>query len=78
MGDGKFKSIFTVTTLKEIRETPNRIRTVAWFTTLEDAIKCIKENWGDIYESGHYPYALVEEVPEGLYQYSPVVQNHKW
>ena len=43
-------------------------RTVGWFPTKKDAVKCITENWGDIYEDGYYPFAVIEDVQPGLYQ----------
>lgn len=42
-------------------------RTVGYFTTLEEAKKCIEENWGDIQEH-YYKYAVIEEVEDGLYK----------
>lgn len=42
-------------------------RTVGYFTTLEEAKKCIEENWGDIQEC-YYKYAVIEDVEPGLYK----------
>lgn len=42
-------------------------RTVGYFETLEEAKKCIEENWGDIHED-YYKYAVIEDVEPGLYQ----------
>ena len=42
-------------------------RTVGWFPTKKDAVRCVTENWGDIYEDGYYPYAIIEDVELGLY-----------
>lgn len=49
-------------------------RTVAWFSDLETAQKCITENWGDIHET-RYNYASVEETHSGLY---PLIEKEHW
>lgn len=54
--------VYFVTTLG-----PGRARTVGYFRSFDDARKCVEENWGDIYEAGYYPYAVIEAMPEGLY-----------
>lgn len=46
------------------------IRTVGWYKDLPTAEKAVESNAGDIYE-GCYEWAIIEEVPEGLYPYSP-------
>ena len=56
--------IFTVTTLNLEKK---RSRTVGYFLSLEEAKRCVEENWGDIYEMGWYPEAVIEEVEAGLY-----------
>jgi len=43
-----------------------RSRCWGYFINFEDAEKCIKENWGDIYEYGYYNHAVIESVPEGI------------
>ena len=43
------------------------LRPVGYFLTFDNAKKCILENWGDIHEDC-YDYALIEGLPEGLYQ----------
>lgn len=50
-------------------------RCVGYFTEVEAAIEVIENNIGDIYEAGYYPYAVIEKIPEGLYQYD---QNPMW
>jgi hypothetical protein len=75
--------IYTVTTLqtldvKEKIEKHMGDRTPAWFSNWEDANDCVTENWGDIYENGHFPYAVIEKVPEGLYQYERMEWWYKW
>ena len=41
-------------------------RTPGYFFKLEDAIECVEENWGDIYE-GSYKHVVIEAMVEGLY-----------
>ena len=43
-------------------------RVVGWFPTKKDAVRCVTENWGDIYEDKYYPFAVIEDVMPGLYQ----------
>ena len=54
------------------------IRTVGYFSKYEDALEVVTKNYGDIYEEGYYPYALIENVPEGLYKYDTEPQWFKW
>jgi hypothetical protein len=80
--------IYTVTTIlfgkKELTVGPNKgkkifaildERVVGWFEKKKDAKQCIEENWGDIYEGGSYPYAVIEECGEGLY---PICLKSWW
>lgn len=46
----------------------NTTRTVGYFSNIEDAINTVKTNKYDIWENC-YTYAVIENVPEGLYQY---------
>ncbi len=59
--------IFTVTTL-HLRGHTFGIspRTVGWYPNKQSAMDCIQENRGDIFETT-YTYAVVEELPWGLY-----------
>jgi len=57
--------IYTVVTMRQ----NSRSRCVGWFPNKEDAIEVIIENYGDINEAGYYPYALVEGVKPGLYNF---------
>lgn len=54
------------------------IRVVGYFSKYEDALEVVFKNYGDIYEAGYYPYALIENVPEGLYKYDMTPQWFKW
>lgn len=56
---------YTVTTIQE----SSRVRCVGWFQTKKDAIEVIVENHGNINECGYYPYAVIEEVKPGLYNF---------
>ena len=70
----KIKTIFVVSTIhlstKEIAgksyEFPHA-RAVGWFSNEAAAKKIIIENHGNIYEVGHYPFAVIEETEEWLY-----------
>ena len=42
-------------------------RVVGYYPTLEEAKKCVEENWGDIQEC-YYKYAVIEDVEPGLYR----------
>jgi hypothetical protein len=66
--------IYTVTTLHLKEQEFGASRTVAWYPDLEDAIKCVIENWGDIFETS-YTYALIETLSPGLY---PRVVQERW
>lgn len=79
------KYIYIVTTIKfgMISLVPNGKngfgildrRPVGWYQKKEDAIACVEKNWGDIYECGSYPHAVIEEVAEGLY---PICEKSWW
>jgi hypothetical protein len=62
------KTIHTVTTVRNRGEHP---RCVAWFEKRADALDVVEKNRGDIYEEGYYPYAIIEELQEGLYAIDP-------
>lgn len=63
--------MYFVTTVSE----KNGTRCVGYFTDKDTAIEIVENNIGDIYEEGYYPYAVIENIPEGLYQYD---QNPLW
>lgn len=42
-------------------------RTWGYFTTLQRAEHVVLENRTDIFESGYYDYAVIEQVRDGLY-----------
>ena len=49
-----------------------RSRCVAHFETLDDAEEILFGNYGDIYEAGYYPFAVIEAFEYGLY---PQIRN---
>lgn len=59
--------IYLVTTLNLDRWENYRSRAVGYLETLEEAMQAVITNEFDIYENGHYPYAVIEEVPSGIY-----------
>jgi hypothetical protein len=66
--------IYTITTLKTVYGYRNPVHTyelgrrcVGFFYKLKDALMCVGNNDGDIYEEGYYPFCVVEETSEGLY-----------
>ena len=44
-------------------------RCVGYLSNKEKAINAVINNACDIYEAGAYPYAVIEYIEEGLYQY---------
>jgi len=66
--------IYTVVTIRQ----ESGDRCVGWFPNKEDAIKVIVENYGNINEAGYYPYALVESVKPGLYNFDREEIWFKW
>lgn len=43
-------------------------RPLGYFFSFEEAKETILGNLGDIFEAGFYSYAVIEKIPEGLYQ----------
>jgi hypothetical protein len=83
--------IYTVTTIKfgykELLVGPNKgkrvfailnHRVVGWFYNKLDAVKTVEGNCGDLYECGSWPYAVIEEVPEGQYPYCGKSWWYSW
>lgn len=44
-------------------------RCVGYFSSKRKAIDVVTNNRGDLYEAGAYPYAVIEHIEQGLYQY---------
>lgn len=58
--------IYVVKTYKR-RPSEGRADVVGYFHTLEGAVEAVEHNYGDIEEAGWYQFALICEVPCGLY-----------
>ena len=52
-----------------ITKTGDDYRCVGYFKEKADAEKVVTHNYGDIFEAGLYPYAVIENIRPGLYQY---------
>ena len=50
-------------------------RCVGYVSKLEDAVEIVESNYADLNEAGYYPYVVIENVKEGIYQYD---QNPIW
>ena len=50
-------------------------RCVGYVSKLEEAIDIVENNYADLDEAGYYPYIVIENVKEGIYQYD---QNPIW
>ena len=69
--------IYTVTTIPATF--PQRpTRCIGWFPDRDLAVEAIRDNYGDMNEDGHYRYALVEEVEEGIYTFPREEIWFKW
>jgi hypothetical protein len=55
-----------MTTITNLSNNSNS-RCIGYFSKQEDAIETIESNWGDFWET-IYNYAVIENVPEGVYQ----------
>ena len=60
--------IYTITTIPATFPHKDS-RCVGWFEHCDDAFNEIRHNAGDIYEEGHYRYAVIEEVQPGIYTF---------
>ena len=57
----------------------SRIRTISVCTELETAQELVKGNYGDMYEVGYYPYAIIEETDcNGIYPHISKEDWFKW
>lgn len=63
---------------KETDLVPPEHDTNAYYLEKDDAVQCVLENWGDIYEVGSYPAAMIIETPFGLYPYCPNRWYFEW
>lgn len=62
--------MYFITTVSE----KNGNRCVGYYANEQDAIDAVIHNSCDLNEAGYYPYAVIENVGEGLYRYdqSPI------
>ena len=62
-------TLWFVTTLyiQDVDKSPIRERTPGFFLTEQEAIDCITNNYGDIYECSEYNYAVIYVKKPGLY-----------
>lgn len=64
--------IFTITTCEKLEANEfgwpefGDIRTIGWYPSFIEAEWCVRQNWGDIWETC-YTYAIIEWVEPGLY-----------
>ena len=66
------KGIYTITTLRHSLYSP--CRCIGFFHEKENAISSIEHNDGDMYEEGHYPYAVIEKPLPGIYHFDSDVE----
>ena len=71
------KPIYTITTIKGL-DPLDDTRTVGFYCDRNRAILAVHENWGDMYECGSYPYAVIETVYEGLYSTRGELLWYNW
>ena len=67
--------MFFITTLKIHNKTVKDSRTVGYLDSEEEALDCLENNRYDLYEYGTYEYAILENIPKGIYRYD---YNPKW
>ena len=53
-------------------------RVVGYYDDFNTAKKAVEENWCDIYEDGHYKYAVIEALEPGLYPICLTPIFYKW
>ena len=65
------KRIYTVTTIRDLEG--GGCRVIGYFFRRYGAVDAVLENAGDMYECGHYPYAVIEGVCEGIHPHTTEV-----
>jgi len=64
------KIIYVITTIEKITgDAAFGCRAPGWYENLDEAVRAVEENIGDIFESGTYPYCVIEAMAEGIYGY---------
>ena len=66
--------IFLITTISTTNKKFSYSRTVGYFKDLNKAKEIVENNCYDLFET-FYDYAVIEEVPEGIY---PLYENQVW
>lgn len=61
--------MYFITTITNLSNYGNS-RCIGYFSDQDIAIKTIESNWGDFWET-IYNYAVIENIPEGIYQIDP-------
>ena len=67
-------NIFLITTISTTNNKFSCSRTVGYFKDLNKAKEIVENNCYDLFET-FYGYAVIEEVPEGIY---PLYENQVW
>ena len=67
-------NIFLITTISTTNKKFSYSRTVGYFKDLNEAKEIVENNCYDLFET-FYDYAVIEEVPEGIY---PLYENQVW
>ena len=70
--------VVTCRTLDTKNEKFRDSRNVGWYNDLQEADKVLLNNYGDVYEDGYYPYAIIEQVPQGLYPICETALFYRW
>lgn len=80
-------TIYTITTIEHPRERLNirgetymwrDMRTVGYSFSLSEAKQWLYDNVSDINEAGHYPLAVIECFPEGIYPMAGEEYEEHW
>lgn len=67
-------NIFLITTISVTNNEFSSSRTVGYLNNLNKAKEIVENNYYDLFET-IYDYAVIEEVPEGIY---PLYKNQFW
>jgi len=68
--------IYTITTVRAALGAGSR--TVGFAHKLPDAIKWVEENALNINEEGYYPYAVIEPIKQGIYNFDHIEYWYKF
>ena len=70
--------MYFITTLKIENQKIIDSRTVGYYSKEKDAIECVKNNYCDLNECGAYNHIVIENIPEGIYNYDFKPQWFEW